>query len=133
MIYRDLNPHDQQDLAMADDITGSNRSGDVRLSQDYITVAADNSGRFHAFAAGRPVVFVHEFILRESLRKRETAEGLLQFSLGKLSALGERQLHFLVHPDNTEFQKFIDDHGAWRQREGQIWTMNIPVSHYPKR
>lgn len=97
--------------------------GHLDLNKDMVAILEGRCATIHGVIVGRPAVFVHEFTLTDP--NRMLAEMLFSYATGVLRGMGKREIVFLVDKTNEQMQKFVESKGAWQEREGLIYRMEI--------
>lgn len=72
---------------------------------------------------GRPVVWVHQFSLAAGSRRWATR--LFDYGMGLMRGRGEKQMMFMVSRDNYKMQRFLEEQGATRERDGIVYRLEI--------
>lgn len=112
----DPNDRDSQDIAPSTDqlLTDyGNGSSGVRQDIDLSVIAANEQGGCEGVLAGRPVVLVHELVVKPTMRSRSLVDRLIAYGIGMLVGTGwYKQAVFVVDPDNEAMRKYLTELGA---------------------
>lgn len=115
----------KSDATRLDNFTEGNAYG-LRLDRDMIVVAETSDGKdLKGVAAGEPVFYVHHFMVTAGSFDRLVAEKLLDYSLGLMKSRGEKNLVFVVDPDNEKMLRFLKSRGADPMPTGLLFKLEV--------
>jgi hypothetical protein len=115
------------DAAAADRLLfSSGQTHDIDLDADLVGVAESVDGKeLDGLIVARPLVLVHELVIRQQAMMRMIVERLVQYGLGYLRAKDHREVIFLVDPRNEAMQAYLEGLGASREDGAVVYIMPI--------
>jgi hypothetical protein len=113
-----------EDAKGVDVLLKENRHGDVQLKRDQLIVLGA-VGDVKGVLAGRPVYFVHELAVNDSLLRRAVVEALVNYGIGFARGTEIRDAVFLIDPRNHALRRVLLDGGAVKQPISEVYCMEL--------
>ncbi len=120
-------PLSVREYRQGDDIDRFTAGSDVERGdshRDSIFVA-ESGGRIVGVLVERLIPVIHTFELEPSPIARRVADALIHYGKGFTKASGFKEVTFYVEPGNTAMQAYIEGHGAVKEENADVYTMEV--------